>query len=596
MYEITNEDLTLVLQQSASIQTPRLVLEVLDSNQKIIGVITTLLNGSMSISSESDIRRNGNFTIVPTLKEKIRLHPDNLIWMNKDLRLKLGLYNIREKKYKYYTLAYFVYESTSFSYDAATSQISLRCSDFIRKLDGTKNGQLGALLINFDAYEKDTDGNPLLDENGNILKYNTIREAVVTVLEKLGQISHHRVEDIGEYKGMPDYNENYEQYRAEHETWNALPYDEKFSCGCSVLSILTTFRDLYPNYEMFFDPSDGNRFICQMIPFCYEDDITLDNAFLQKVLISEDTTVDMSTVRNICEVWGKTIDTKFYTEDCTCSNNVYSCTVSGFDTKYYNNDTISVKIPAVNQDSPKLDVNHLGAIDIYAENTDLPLTANALTPAVYSFKMKKVKKDDAYIFRAYLLGQWQAHAIDILSDGAASKTETYTTSDGKTVAKYSKEYFQDKYNCENIHITTIRNSPFTVQNLGEILDVKTGGEYEKISSDSLALDRAVYENWKNCRLTDQITITTVLLPFLDVNKKVSYKPANSDEERQYIIKSINHDFTGYATTISMYRFYPSYRSLLKDAGTHTALSGYSHELLGNYTNEELITLLSKEDL
>ena len=596
MYEITNEDLTLVLQQSASPQTPRLVLEVLDKNQKMIGAITTLLNGSMSISSESEVRRTGNFTVIPTLKEKVRLHPDNLIWINKDLRLKLGLYNIREKKYKYYTLAYFIYENTDSSYDSATNQISFCCSDFMRKLDGTKNGQLGALLINFDAYEKDEDGNPFTDADGNILKHNTIRDAVVKVLEQLGQITRHRIDDIGEYNGMPDYNDNFEKYRTVHETWNTLPYDEKFSCGCSVLSILTTFRDLYPNYEMFFDPSDENRFICQMIPLCYEDDVILDNAFLQKVLISEDTTVDMSAVRNICEVWGQTIDTEFHTENCTYSNNVYSCTAAGFDTKYYNNDTISVNLPGANKEAPKLDINRLGAIDIYAENTDSPLAADTLNAGIYAFRIKRIKEDGKYLFRAYLLGQWQAHAIDVLSSGFAPASETYITLDGKAVPKYSKEYFQDKYNCAHVNITVIRDSPFTVQSLGKILDVKTGGEYEKITSDALALERAVHENWKNCRLTDQITITTALLPFLDVNKKVSYKPANSGEERQYIIKSINHDFTGYTSTITMYRFYPAFRTLLKETGTHNTLSGYSHGILGNYTNNELTTILNKEDL
>ncbi len=574
MYEITNEDLKIVLQQSASMQTPKLVLDVI-LNGKLLGTIENIISGDLNISSDSDIRRSGNFTVQP-LKEQLKLDYNNLIWMNLDLRLKLGLYNIREKKYKYYTLAYFVYNETSSVYDSVTNQLSFSCSDFICKLDGTKNGQLGALLIKF----------PAETDNNGVIKYNTIRNAIITTLKELCNINNYSVEDIGEYKAMPDYNDNWEIYRTEHETWNAIPYDEEFSCGCSALSILTTFRDLYPNYEMFFDPFDNNRFVCQMTPFCYEDDIILDNDFIQKILISENTKINMSTVRNICEIWGKVIDTKFYTEDCIYSNNVYSCTVSGFDTKYYNNDTISVKIPAVNQDSPKLDVNHLGAIDIYAENTDLPLTANVLTPDVYSFKIKRVKKDDVYIFRAYLLGQWQSHAIDILSSkNIKNKDEIY-----------SKEYFSKKYNCNNINITIIPNSPFTVQKIGEILDVKTGGEYENITSDSLALDRAIYENWKNCRLTDEITITTLLLPFLDVNIKVSYKPKNSNTERQYVIKSISHNFSEFTSTITMYRFYPTYRSLLKEAGTHKTLSEYSHGILGKYTHEELPEILSKEDL
>ena len=108
-------------------------------------------------------------------------------------------------------------------------------------------------------------------------------------------------------------------------------------------------------------------------------------------------------------------------------------------------------------------------------------------------------------------------------------------------------------------MTIVAVSPFAIEKLGEIPDIKTGGEYENITSNDLAADRAKWENWKNCRLTDNITITTALLPFLDVNKKVSYKRSDSDTEHQYIISSISHDFSGYTSTISMYRFYPLYQ-------------------------------------
>ena len=162
--------------------------------------------------------------------------------------------------------------------------------------------------------------------------------------------------------------------------------------------------------------------------------------------------------------------------------------------------------------------------------------------------------------------------------------------------RYSLEYFKKFYNCENVKMTIVANSPFTVQKIGEILDVKIGGEYENITSDDLALDRAKWDNWKNCRLTDNITITTALLPFLDVNKKISYKRSDSDIEHQYIISSISHDFSGFTSTITMYRFYPMYETLLKEAGTHKVLNDYSHGVLGKYTHEELTTVVSEEEI
>lgn len=585
-YIVTQEDLILVLQRS---QTISLKIEVLDSSGKIIGTIEGIVSGSMSINGESDVRRTANVVVQPTLTEHLKLTEDSLLWLNKDIRLFVGLYNCRTKQSKYYPLGYYVYTDTSGTYDTTTNSLTINCADFMKKLDGTKNGQLGALIISYPAYEE----NP---ETGEPTKYNIIRNAVIETLEKLARITNHRIDDIGEYKAMPEYNENWQQYREENENiWNTIPFDQEFSAGCSVLSILTTFRDLYPNYEMFFD-MENNTFIYQLKPMCYEDDIFLDNDFIQRVFISENTSVDMTTVRNICEVWGQVIDVDFYGEECTYSGNVYSSTISGYKDGYYNGDTIGLKIPSSNQADAKININGFGVIPIMNEATEEPIKANELKPnEIYAFKIKKKRIDKQDVTKAYLLGQWQVHAINVLTNGKKSG-KFVTSSDGEEYELFSREYFQKFYNCERVDMTIVANSPFTVEKLGEIPDVKVSGEFENITSNDLAADRAKWENWKNCRLTDNITITTALLPFLDVNKKVSYKRSDSDRKHQYIISSISHDFTNFTTTITMYRFYPLYEMLLKEAGTHKVLSEFSHGVLSKYTHEELATIISGEEL
>ena len=585
---ITQEDLLIVLQHSAA-PSLKLKIEVLDSNEKIIGTLECgLTGGSMSINGESDVRRTANFVIQPTLKEKIKLTENSLLWLNKDIRMSVGLYNPRAKDYKYYPLGYYVYTDTSGVYDATNDNLTINCADFMKKLDGTKNGQLGALIISYPAYEEN-------EETGEVIKYNIIRDAVIETLEKLARITNHRIDDIGEYKAMPDYNENWQQYREENETCLSIPYDQEFSAGCSVLSILTTFRDLYPNYEMFFD-MDTNTFICQLKPMCYEDDIYLDNSFFQRVLISENTTIDMTKVKNICEIWGQVINTDFYSEECSYSNNIYSSTIAGYEDGYYNGDVIALKIPSINQENAELNINSFGSIPIMNEATEEPIKANELKPnEIYAFKIKKKRVDKQDIIKAYLLGQWQVHAINVLTNGRKSG-QFVKSSDGKEYELYSKEYFQKFYNCERVDMTIVANSPFVVEKLGEILDVKVSGEFDNITSNDLAADRAKWENWKNCRLTDNITITTLLLPFLDVNKKVSYKRSDSDIEHQYIISSISHDFSGYKTTITMYRFYPLYETILKERGTHRVLSEFKHGVLGKYTHEQLTTVISGEEL
>ena len=584
---ITHEDLLIVLQHSSDPRL-RLNIEVLDSSQRIIDTLNCgLAGGSMSINGESDVRRTANFTIQPTLKEKIKLTEKSLLWLNKDIRISVGLYNPRTRQYKYYPLGYYVYTDTSGTYDAANDTLNINCADFMKKLDGTKNGQSGALTISYPGYKEDP-------ETGEVLEYYIVRDIVIEILEKLAQITNHRIDDIGEHNGLPEYNDEWKSYREENIIWNTNPFDQEFSAGCSILSMLTTFRDIYPNYEMFFD-MDTNTFICQLKPMCYEDDLSLDNSFLQRVLISENSSVDMTTVRNICEVWGKVIDVDFYSEECTYKNNIYASTIAGYEDGYRNGDIIGLKIPAANQSDAKININEFGNIGIYSEATEEPVKADALIPnSIYAFKIKKHRVDSADVIKAYLLGQWQVHAINVLTSGKKSG-KFVTDSDGGEYELYSKEYFQKFYNCDRVDFTIIANSPFTVEKLGEIPDIKVGGEFENITSNDLAADRARWENWINSRLTDSITITTALLPFLDVNRKVSYKRSDSDQIHQYIISSISHDFAGYTSTITMYRFYPLYETLLKDTGTHKVLSEYSHGALSKYTHGELTTIIGKKE-
>ncbi len=546
---ITARDLKLMLQKP---QHFLLKMEVLkDDGKTVLDTLKgTLVGGTASIDSSSSVRRTFSASFIPTLYDRndAKIDKDGLVWLNKEIRLSVGILDIRSKEYIYYPLGHYVYTSTSASYDAATNQVSITCSDYMSKLDGTKNGQIGALTTKIPAYEEN-------EETGEVIKHNIIREAIITILKQLGGINHYMVDDVGEHKALPQNNGNWQEYRNQNPLWNAIPYDLEFPSGCTVLSILEKLRDLYPNYEMFFD--EHNVFICRMTPSCYSDDIIFSNEFIQSICISESTNIDMTKVRNICEVWGKVIDADFYTEECEYQDNIYHCPVNGYDEKYYSGDTIAVRIPCPNAANPKLNVNGLGAIDILDENTDSPISGSVLEKdAVFVFKIKSKRVDGQTVFHAYLLGHWQAHGMNVLTDGTAG--DDCPLPDGTVCKKYSKKYFQAKYSCESIEFEIIPDSPFTVQKLGEILDVKSGDEYERITSDSLALSRAKWENWKNSRLNDSITLTTNLVPFYDVNIKLLYQNSNSDRPEQYIIKSVSHDFSSGTSTLSLMKFYPLY--------------------------------------
>ena len=550
-----------------------------------------IVSGSSSISSESDIRRTFSLECTPVDNDRLMLHEDGIIWLNRIIKLEIGVMNIRDRTYTWYDSGKYVFTNMSATYDSTTNTISLSCSDLVAKLDGTKNGQIGgAETIEYPAYEED-------EETGEVIHYNYIRDQVITTLTQLSFVTDYEVDDIGEYKGMPQYNEDWEEYREQSKvqvqdgtyeyTWNALPYDQEFSAGASVWSILTTFRDLYPNYEMFFD--EKGVFVCQMVPSRYSDDCVLINDFFRENLISESTSVDLSTVRNVCEVFGESIDADFYSEDTSLTGTIYSASVEEYD-QYYNGDIVALKIFTTNPGSSSLNINSLGALPIYDEYSEEPLESESLTPdTIYTFKIKSKVISGVSEFRAYLLGHYLPHGIDVLTDGSISE-DIWTDQDGTEYQVFSREYFQAKYNCECVNMTIIPDSPFVIQKLGEILDVKTGGEYDNITSDALATNRAIWENWKNCRLTDSINVTTKITPFADVNIKVEYRPSNDEVDHQYLVTSVSHDWSGGTSSWSLMRFYPLYDDE-NAGGSHDVISKYSHRVLSRYTHSQIQGLL-----
>ena len=421
-----------------------------------------------------------------------------------------------------------------------------------------------------------------------MISYNVLRDTLLHFLKTEANITDYVVDDIGEVGGIKDHNEDWQAYREEYPLWNTIPYDLEFNAGSTILDVLIAIRDLYPNYEFFFD--ENNTFIFRLMPNSYYDDITYDNDFIQSALISESSDLDMTKVKNICEVWGKSFDVDFYTENCTYKNGIYTVEISGYEDKYYNGDTIAIKIPEANEDSVRMNINGLGNLKIYNGYEITQIASGKIQPGIQVFKIYKTYTNDKAFTKVMYLGQWQPHVLDVLVDGSESD-EIFTDQDGNEYTKYSEGYFKAKYNCEVVNLTINPDSPFTVQKIGEILDVKQGGEYDNIISNSEALLYARTENHKNSVLTDTINLTLKLIPFLETNKKVSYRKSNLQEEEQFLIKTISHDFDNWTSSISMYRLYPTYEDYIKSRGTYGVLSGYLYGILGKYPNDDLDTFI-----
>ena len=275
----------------------------------------------------------------------------------------------------------------------------------------------------------------------------------------------------------------------------------------------------------------------------------------------------------MCEVWGATLEVDFTANSCVLSGANYTVDISEYGDTMFAGDRIAIQIENPNPANAKLIIHTtysqaggqqtktFPAVAIYDEMTDKPLEAGVLeVGTVYVFKIKTILVDGEYPVKyAYYQSEYQPQAMDVLTDGTYSD-EIWHCADGTSVNVWTKEYFADKFGCKkkNIHFTIDPTSAFTIQKLGEILSVKSGGEFENITSDQRAVARAIWENWKTARLVDTISIVVKLSLFTDVNKKVTFRRHDKEEAEQYIITSVSHDFTTGTSTLALSHFYPLY--------------------------------------
>ena len=336
-----------------------------NNKRKIIDVLTGITDlGSSNIDSDSNIRRTLSCTIklddfINDIEAKIS-H-----WLGLYYEVEVGIFNQRTDEYIYYPYGRYCITSSSTIYNESTNSITLELSDRMAELDGTRNGQIGgAPTIKI---PKIVDG-----------KKQTLRGSTINLLKSSTNVDKYIVDDIGEFYGMPQNNDDYAEYRKLHDEWNVIPYDLEFSSGNYMSDMLFEIRDLYPNCQMYFDVYDN--FCFDMIPSLDSDRAELDNDYIQQILVgasAESVSYDTKSIRNVTEVFGKDYDIDYFAEKVTYISNMYTLSLDnvGAYSKY---DMIAFKPTANCSAGAKLKINSLDAIPIYYEYTTTPLNAKEL--------------------------------------------------------------------------------------------------------------------------------------------------------------------------------------------------------------------------
>lgn len=563
-YNITEADKDIILQSSLDykyrlyIVKDKTIMDMIEGIQSI---------GNYTIDGESSVRRSTSFVLYleDTYAEKHIEDRINL-WLGYDFVFQIGIYNILADDYVWYECGRYMITNANTTYNATENSLTVNLSDWYAKLNGERNGQMtGISTIEIPV---EVDG-----------VKTTIRASFIDVIKDAG-IEDYIVDDIGEFYGMPENNVDYEEYRRLNPEWNILPYDLSFSGGCNVSEILDKYKGLYPNLQIYFDVYN---YLCfDMVPSCNNTPIVLDDDFLQRILLAdtaESVTYDITSIKNVTEVYGKSYDVTRYSDTTatasTGDNSItYTIQLSLYET-YVNGDIIRFTPDTANNASKTY-------IAIYDSENGTTLTS---IPLYYEFEenfieTNEIEEGSTYVFKisyinnssdsteghyvAYFLGTFQPHALCYLTDGTDHSNDLVTlfanTDYEVTVPRYSEEFFAYKYNCDIKNVTkrVEEGSPFSVEKLGIVFETNQGDEFDAIISNSVAVSNSIYFNKKSSTTQDVVTINTKMIPWLDVQQKVTYKKQQDDEEHEYVIKSVSNDLSSNTTSITMYRFYPLY--------------------------------------
>lgn len=461
-----------------NIQEKYAKIELLDSNFQILDSLEGVtLNGSITIDANSDMRRNATLKFVIT-DSSFEVESGSKVWMDKYIRLYLGIYSIQENTIIYTNIGTFVLDAPSYEYDATNNSVRVNLLDLMSKLSGMRNGYLEGVPVTIPAG-------------------TNIREVIISTLA-LGGFTRYVCEEAPEP--------------------GVVPMDLNFNQGTTVYNMLSTLKDIYPNYEIYFDV-DG-VFHYNKIPDGVNEPVQIDDTLWDDIVIGENSTVDYQNVKNYIEVYGRTHNPAYFSSE----------------TNVVGNNNINLIIEEVSE---------------YEDNI------------IYGF----VLTDNTGINNPRLKINEDGPYLNILKDnGEAAKIES---EQGEVY--YCVQYIDNEGNnpywrwlghLQSYAIAQDDNpeSPFYINGtLGLIRLPLFGGDYDNCITDDLAQQRANYELYLHSQLPSTLSLSCVSVPWFDVNILISYTSKRSSKTEQYIIKSVSFGFdVDDYMEVNMIKFYPEY--------------------------------------
>lgn len=513
---MTNEEkLSMLKQPSVKL---RYKIELLNEFLNVESTLTSSVASlTMSINATSDIRKTAVLKMIVE-DNSFTEEGFEMNWLDKAVRLSIGVSNGLE--YYYYTLGTMLLGSDSYEYSADKNELTLQLNDIMSSGTAERGSQIGTDVV--------------VEHEHNI---KNVLEAFVA-------------------RYMPFSKTNISEFP------DVIPYDQEFEAGVYPLEVLKTIVGLFPTYEQYYD--DEGVYNAKAIPTRVNEMCALcdhkDDLFIDDMIISEKRSFNFSGIKNTTEIWGRTLDYDYVASNCVSTGATYALT---FPTEL---ETVEVPadwcfVPDVDSKaSPQIQFTLVDdktkgttktvTLELLDTNEN-SLTAGALTAGrSYVFQSVSRIEDGQTVTKLLLQGQRQIHVIVREVNKQPSEQDI---ADDKSFNA-----------CEDIYYVVNPDSPYACDRggqemrYGEIRQVLRDGDYASIYTTDLAIQRGKYENYLRARMNTDVELSTILIPFLTVNQKIQYTSPRTNEVHQYMVKSIDMDFSQFTMTMKLSRFYNYY--------------------------------------
>jgi len=240
-------------------------ISLLDNNNKKIGEIQGVtLDGSINITTNSPIRRTCNLSLIVT-DSSFLIGEDRKIWLDKRFKLEIGIKHLLTDEIVWFNKGIYAINQPKIHYNSTNKTLDLQGLDLMCNLDGTLSGSLEAKTI----------------INSSI----DITTAIKTTAQSLGDVTRLNIENINK----------------------TTPYDIEKQAGDSVYSVLEELKNLYMDWELFFN--ENGTLIFRKIKNYINDPTILDFNQNNQDLITDYTfNIDFENVRNKIIVYGRQLD------------------------------------------------------------------------------------------------------------------------------------------------------------------------------------------------------------------------------------------------------------------------------------------------